>query len=139
LRSTRSPSGDQVYSPAASLRSMPALSISLWLAISASAGVSFSVCRWNCDRRMWAVVGEGLAILPCGRSGNAGCGAAAAAGFPPEGAGGGPAFRPAAVSARARGAIAVDFDRGVGLDRDAFVLASLGRGVRHVQGTAVIA
>src|SRR3546814_1363294 len=66
LRSARRPSGDQVYRPAASRRSMPALSISRWLAISASAGVSFSVCRWNCDRRMWAVVGEGLGILPCG-------------------------------------------------------------------------
>src|SRR6478672_8283261 len=31
---------------------MPALSISLWLMTSASAGVSFSVRRWNCDRRM---------------------------------------------------------------------------------------
>jgi hypothetical protein len=28
------------------------LSISLWLAISASAGVSLLVRRWNCDRRM---------------------------------------------------------------------------------------
>src|SRR5690606_16250750 len=31
---------------------MPALSISWWLAISASAGVSLTVRRWNCDRRI---------------------------------------------------------------------------------------
>src|SRR3546814_9423425 len=95
LRSTRRPSGDQGYWPAAGRRSMPALSISRWLAISASAGVSFSVCRWNCDRRMWAVVGEGLGILPCGdAAGGAGhdrlpavgaVGAAMAAIAPPDG------------------------------------------------------
>ena len=52
LRSTRRPSGDQVYRPAASLRIMPARSISRWLASSASAGVSLVVCRWKRDRRI---------------------------------------------------------------------------------------
>src|SRR5687768_8000819 len=59
LRSTRRPSGDQVYRPAASLRIMPALSISLWLTISASAGVSLLVWRWNCDRRIGGGFFEG--------------------------------------------------------------------------------
>src|SRR6185312_6760991 len=52
LRRTRSPSGDQVYRPEASRRIMPARSISLWLAISASAGISLTVARWNWLRRM---------------------------------------------------------------------------------------
>src|SRR5690606_3656035 len=46
--------------PAASLRIMPALSISRWLASSASAGVSLTVWRWNCDRRI-GFIGRGTA------------------------------------------------------------------------------
>src|SRR5690348_16345712 len=48
--------------PAASLRTMPARSISLWLAISASLGASRVVARWNRDRRMEAfrVVERGI-------------------------------------------------------------------------------
>src|SRR5690606_19829501 len=34
------------------LRSIPARSISRWLASAASAGVSLTVLRWNCDRRI---------------------------------------------------------------------------------------
>src|SRR5690606_8027229 len=144
---------------AASLRSMPALSISLWLASSASAGVSFSVCRWNCDRRMGVAVREGSGILPCGSAAGPGariqasriwvmCGekpvngrrlprgdlvgaARAAMGCPQS---------IAAMAAPTRlekpgclAAVAVDFDRHVGLDRDAFVPAPPGRGVGDVQ------
>src|SRR5690606_32275251 len=61
--------------PAASLRIIPALSISLWLTSSASAGVSFSVWRWNCDRRIGGVTGVGArpGIVPCStRAGPAG-------------------------------------------------------------------
>src|SRR5690625_79382 len=52
LRKTRSPSGDQVYRPAARRRIIPARSIRRWLATSASAGVSRVVWRWNRDRRI---------------------------------------------------------------------------------------
>src|SRR5690606_16361647 len=79
--------------PAASLRIIPALSISLWLTSSASAGVSFSVWRWNCDRRIGGIneVARPL-IVPC----STGLAAAAAALLPP----------------------AVDFDALAGLDVD---------------------
>src|SRR5690606_41971446 len=54
--------------PAASLRIIPALSISLWLTSSASAGVSFSVWRWNCDRRIGGIIIlERPLIVPCSR------------------------------------------------------------------------
>src|SRR4249919_2881997 len=56
--------------PAASLRSIPALSISLWLTISASAGDSLLVRRWNRDRRIGLVSTEGRAFchaFACGR------------------------------------------------------------------------
>ena len=50
LFSTRRPVGSQVYIPAASLRIIPARSISWWLMTSASAGVSFCV-----DNKYWLV------------------------------------------------------------------------------------
>src|SRR5699024_7508520 len=62
-RSTRRPSGDQVYRPAPSLRIMPARSMSWWLTISASAGISRVVVRAKADRRMyelWLKVNAGF-------------------------------------------------------------------------------
>src|SRR5690606_41191528 len=47
---TRTPVGSQVYNPEASLRIIPARSISWWLITSASAGVSFRV-----ESRYWLV------------------------------------------------------------------------------------
>src|SRR5690349_12018098 len=58
--------------PEPSLRIMPARSISLWLAISASLGASRVVARWNRDRRMetFRVVERGIVaecpLLPPG-------------------------------------------------------------------------
>ncbi len=52
LRSTRSPSGIQLYSPEPSRRMRPARSMSLWLASSASAGASLMVLMKYREVRM---------------------------------------------------------------------------------------
>src|SRR5690349_21240457 len=52
LRSTRSPSGSQLYSPGATGRTYPARTSSLWLGTSASAGSSRRVRRNNSDIRV---------------------------------------------------------------------------------------
>ncbi len=52
LRSTRNPSGNQLYSPGATGRMYPARISSLWLATSASAGSSRRVRRNSSDIRV---------------------------------------------------------------------------------------
>ena len=54
--------GIQVYKPEPKRRIRPALSISLWLIISASAGVSLMVDSGNCDTRMDLSVIHGLIV-----------------------------------------------------------------------------
>src|SRR5688572_26588981 len=92
---------------------MPAFSISLWLTISASAGVSLLVWRWNCDRRIGGTSGRReAAILPCqGRRREPGCSVAAA----------------------------VDLEAGPGLAVDALVATGLGRLFGHMQAPLRIA